>query len=1222
MGRVATVLVAAVAIFTLGGFFGVPALLRHLGRARLAAALHRQVTVGTVKFNPYTLRLTVDHLHFGEHDGPQAFADIWQIRVHASWRSLFRIAPIIQQLEVERPSFHIIRTGPDRFNFSDLFASSSQAGTGQSTEKSKSRPFLFSVSNIRVTEGKVWFEDRVLHENHAADRIEMGIPFIANLPADVDIFVQPVLKMRIDGSPFRIVGMTKPFASGRESIIALRLRRLDLPRFASYLVSGLPLKIAQGLVTTNLEVHFVQPESGPVIHIGGKVLMESFDIRDGANATLLGLKRGIVVLNSVEPLDRSVIIGAINVQGLTANLAVRRGGQTNFTPLATALGGPPAAGLPVQPFNVMLGSLQIFDSALKYIDASSGTPVTLELDDVAIQLRKFATNKQAPPFSVQAQARLGAGSLALRGAFDLPRRQVSGEISLDKIDLPPLQSFAAGFWAGTISSGTLSLNAKLQSTLTSGRFTATVQSAGISLDNLELRAPGDGQRPIQVNHLNATLDRIDLASHQARVKEVKVDGLRTFIRRSRDGRLSLAAFLRESTSEGAQPPATSASSVQTTANSKPTTDQASVSLQVAQPASAANPQSQPWQYQIASVAIENSEAGVEDDSAPQPLTVNFAPLNLHLKDISSDFTKPFGLAVDASLKPQGTFKIDGSAALNPLKADLKINAQRIDVTPVDIWLGSRLNARLTKAFLNVTGAVAFARAREKVSATYRGDVSVSNLRLLDKLTNERFLRWNGLTARDIEADLDGGEPRVRVGELALSDFFARLILNSDGQLNVRDIIKRPGAAPTSLTRENPAGAEMSKAAASQNAAASTTRDSIPADVEIRRTVMRGGSINFTDNFIKPHYSAQLTEIAGKIGAFGTRSTKPADLELQGEVNSSAPIDITGSLNPLAPKAFVDIKAKADGIDLPDLTPYSAKYTGYPITQGTLNVDVHYHLENDELTAINRLFIDQLTFGPRVQSPYAINLPIATAVALLKNSKGEINVSVPISGSLSDPQFNFGEIIAKALSNLILKAVSAPFSVLALAAGSPGQKLDYVEFQPGLATLTPASQERLDALAKALKDRAALRLSISGRVDLAVDRKALRAAMVERLIKRQKVKELREQGDIVNIDTVELTPSEYDKYLKLAYDNAKFSKPRNFLGLAKSLPPDEMKKLLLANTDVTDADLKQLANARAAAVRRFLAKQINPSRLAVVAPTLDAKGVTGKGKTTRVDLAIS
>jgi hypothetical protein len=128
-------------------------------------------------------------------------------------------------------------------------------------------------------------------------------------------------------------------------------------------------------------------------------------------------------------------------------------------------------------------------------------------------------------------------------------------------------------------------------------------------------------------------------------------------------------------------------------------------------------------------------------------------------------------------------------------------------------------------------------------------------------------------------------------------------------------------------------------------------------------------------------------------------------------------------------------------------------------------------------------------------------------------------------------------------------------------------------------------------------------------------------MVDRLVKSQKVKELRERGETADAATISLPPDEYDKYLKIAYKQAKFDKPRNFLGLNKSLPSDEMKKLLVDNTHVTDDDLKDLANARAVAVRRYLSKQVNPVRLAVIAPQLGAEGVKGKGQTPGVDLAI-
>jgi len=168
-------------------------------------------------------------------------------------------------------------------------------------------------------------------------------------------------------------------------------------------------------------------------------------------------------------------------------------------------------------------------------------------------------------------------------------------------------------------------------------------------------------------------------------------------------------------------------------------------------------------------------------------------------------------------------------------------------------------------------------------------------------------------------------------------------------------------------------------------------------------------------------------------------------------------------------------------------------------------------------------------------------------------------------------------------------------------------------------LSPDSQSRLAIVAKALQDRPGLRLNISGRVDPAFDRQGLREAIVARQIREQKIKDVGDKEE--SADSIVVAPDEYDKYLKRAYKAADFPKPRDLIGLNKSLPPDEMKKLMLTNTQLTDKDLEQLANARANAVRQWMSKKIDSSRLFVIAPRLDAKGINDKGKTTRTDLSL-
>jgi Domain of Unknown Function (DUF748) len=1339
MRKIGLSVLGVVALFGLAGFVGVPLLLRHIATGQLATALHRPVSVGKIWFNPYRLKLDLDQLHIGEPDSPHPFVDIGHIHVKVSWTSLFRLAPVVREVTIERPAIHVVRIAEQRFNFSDLL--SNQPPAEKPSPPPSGKPFRFAISNIQIHDGELRFDDKVLAEQHAIEHVKLDVPFIANLPADVDIFVQPLLQMVVDGSPLRITGKAKPFAAPPESVVDLNLHRLDLSRYIGYAPAKVPVKLPKGMLSCALQVHFVAAPAQPLIRIGGAVALEDIDLRDGSNSPLLALKHAVTTLTDVEPLSNIVHLGRIRIDGLTAQAVLNPDGSTNLTPLTgsgaashgakpqapafsaqsaapspiaqstatpapaahattspmpiaqstatptpaahaatspmsiTQSAAPPAAqstatAAPTAqstPEDVALDSFELVDSIIKVVDNRARTPAVLSINGIHVGLKALRTTGQsAAPFDVEAKLG-GGGSIAVKGALDLTKSQATTDISLDKVDLPALQTFAQSVLAANIQAGKLSAHANVRTNFATGGFNVHAEPASVSLDNFDLRTAPASEGPIQWNRLSASIGQVDLATRQATVNEVRADGMHLFVRRAHDGELNLASLVRTSASPSPQggatsieepvsPPKRAAVSSKRRAHAKrravaSVTASSQPKPEVVAGKPPASSTAQAWKYRIASVAIENTQLQVEDDTPPSAVKLAVAPLNLHLKDVSSDLGKPITLDLDGTVNHKGSFKITGTATPTPLKANVHVVTKRIDIAMMDPYVTSQLNATMTNAALSMNAALDIATVRNNLRVNYRGDATLGSVRLLDKLTNDSFMRWNALSASRINVEIGAGPPRVRVGSLALDDFYARVILNANGRINLSDISAGPQAPPTSLTRpESASGGQIPPAPTSPTAIApappaaqappatglppgtsppgtaapsppaATTGKPIPADIELGQITFTGGRVNYSDNFIKPNYSANLTDITGKVGAFGTSSTSPADVSLQGQVNGSSPIDINGSMNPLAPMAFVDLKAKANGIELTGLTAYSTKYTGYPIVKGTLTVDVHYLLNQGNLTADNHIFIDQLTFGDRVQSPTATNLPIRLAVALMKNSRGEIDVRVPVSGSLSDPHFSIGSVVLHAFLNLIVKAATSPFSLIASAFGGGGNvDLSHVEFAPGLGTLTPDSQNRLAIVAKALQDRPGLRLNISGRVDPAFDREGLREAIVARQVRAQKIKDVGDKED--SADSIAVAPDEYDKYLKRAYKAADFPKPRDLIGLDKSLPPDEMKKLMLTNTQVTDKDLEQLANARANVVRQWMSKKIDSSRLFVVAPKLDAKGINDKGKTTRADLSL-
>ena len=400
---------------------------------------------------------------------------------------------------------------------------------------------------------------------------------------------------------------------------------------------------------------------------------------------------------------------------------------------------------------------------------------------------------------------------------------------------------------------------------------------------------------------------------------------------------------------------------------------------------------------------------------------------------------------------------------------------------------------------------------------------------------------------------------------------------------------------------------------------------MPSNLSIGKITLRNGAVNFTDLFIKPNYSADLSEITGSVGRI-TRDTA-GDVDLRGYVQKTAPLVITGRVNPLAKDLFVDIKASAKDVELSPLTAYAVKYAGYGIEKGKLSMDVKYHLENRKLAAENHVNLNQLTFGKKVDSPTATKLPVLLAVALLKDRNGVIDINLPITGSLDDPQFSLGGIIGRVIVNLLVKIITSPFALIGSlfgGGGGGGEELAYLEFAPGRAAITPDAAKKLTTVAKALNDRPALKMEITGRADADGDREGLRNGAIERKVKAQKLKAMLKSGEAVqSLDDVKVETGEYEKFLTAAYQEEKFAKPRNLIGLAKSLPAPEMERLMLANLQGSDEDLQQLADQRAQAAKDWLVQsgKIEAERVFLIASKLTAEGIKDKGKPNRVDFAL-
>ncbi len=1363
----------AIVVFGLLGFFAAPPLIRHIAEQQLGKALDRPVSIGRIALNPYTLNFEADRVAIAEPGNAGPFVSLDKLIVRTSWSSLFRLAPVVNELTIQAPHFHIVRTAPQRFNFSDLVDKFSKP-----SPQPAGKPLGFSVSNIKLVDGRIDFDDRVLDAHHVIDDWQVGVPFLATFESKTDIYVQPLLKMRIDGSPLSVTGKTKPFASTRESNVALQFQGLDVPRLLSYSPTPLPVAVTKGALSSDLAIRFLVDQSGPSLTVTGTVDLAGLAVTDHAGNALANAEAIHVAAASIEPLRRVFHFDEVRLDKAVVNLSRDEQGKFNVLSLPAAPAAPAAAkaaipasdavgaaapasvaqaATPVSvasavvsptststsaatsasisvsasasaaaaasisssspssasqdataapPVDFAVAKFSINDATIHIVDRlPKGGPVRLDATGFNVGVTRFATLSTDPAHYTLRSALSDGATLNAEGDLWLGAGRTSLKLDARNLSLAAQQPYLSPFLAGSLTKGTLDVSAPLDVDWSKTPLALRIGNTSVGLDGVQLVAEESRQPVLDIGHALAQIDHVDLGAREAVVSSVELDGLAVKGQRLRDGSIDLMKLQRTGG----------------TAAPRGEPEQAPA-LHAAAKAVKGAPEQQPWHYRIDSLALRKASLQFADRTTAKPVLVAIEPLDFTLKGLSDDISKPWQITTAGTFNKSGTFDADGRVTLKPLDVALRLNGKRLDVAAVEPYFSQYLNVTVASARVNASGDLALSGSGPTMKTGYKGDVAMTDVRMLDKLNSQPFGGWGTLSFSKLAVSHDDKNTSVSAGLVTFASFYGSVVLDKQGRLNLKDVIAEPGApkkslateaaqaasstqaagsAPASAARaaaassatgeakdsakgppdtatgttastdkatdQGPAGDELAAAsstggqatvvpagvattsaatsaasnAASSAATTSTTLTvaagaSAPAsgaaaapvqaanvakpglDLRFSQLVLQKGRAVYSDNFVQPNFTARLIDINGTIGAFGTRSTTAAPVDIKANLAANGPVTIKGSINPLTRIPSLDVTAAAHDVELTNLTPYSTKYAGYPITKGKLNVDLHYVLDNDHLSADNHLFIDQLTFGDHVENDTATKLPVKFALALLTNSRGEIDVNIPVSGSLSNPQFSVGALIWQAVLNVLQKAVTAPFSLIASAFGGGGEELGYVEFAPGLARLSDEQKKKLDTLAKVLNDKPSIKLDLIGRVDPKVDEPALRQASVDQQIKAQKIKDVVGKGESIDTNEITIAPDEYDKYLTRAWKAADFKKETNLVGLTKSQPDNVMKQMMLDHAKVDAEQLRQLAQRRAAAVLQYFEGKTDLARVYIVSPKLDADGIKDKGATTRVD----
>jgi len=254
-----------------------------------------------------------------------------------------------------------------------------------------------------------------------------------------------------------------------------------------------------------------------------------------------------------------------------------------------------------------------------------------------------------------------------------------------------------------------------------------------------------------------------------------------------------------------------------------------------------------------------------------------------------------------------------------------------------------------------------------------------------------------------------------------------------------------------------------------------------------------GVLAYTDRTLEPVFTTDLDKLAGTVTGLSNIPPQEGEISVRGRVGGVGKLDLKGTVGALGSEDTSDLKLTMSDVSLPVLSPYFGRYIGYGVDSGKLNLTLDYQLAGTRVEASNLVVMDRLELGQAVASKDAVKAPVKLGLALLRDSDGIIEVDLPVSGDLADPEFSVGKVVMRAFVNLLVKAAASPFSMLgsiADLAGLSGEELGQVGFVPGSSELAAGEDAKLTALAEALQKRPDLVLSIRGAVSAQADTQAL------------------------------------------------------------------------------------------------------------------------------------
>lgn len=726
---------------------------------------------------------------------------------------------------------------------------------------------------------------------------------------------------------------------------------------------------------------------------------------------------------------------------------------------------------PSDPLKLFLGRLRIAGGEVFFRDFSYAEPEEFRIAPLDLNLNELATwPRENTESDYYLQAAIGNQTVEWKGDFSVVPLYSSGSLRIADVSHTTLVHFLEPYLPYALQGGNLTVSSDYE--LRSGdQFSLTTSGGEVTITNMILAMAADRETELlRLARIHVPEVEFGLIGRELSMGMVTVDEFQLGLERSEDGILNL---LRPFRGED---------------------DTADSSGAAEEGTSAQSSDDRPFRWSLAGIELENSQVSWLDNQPEAAVELTLEKLNLSIGQLSHKLSEPVDYKAGLALAGGGRVNFSGQTTLQPFTLQAGINVADLNLVPLSSYLSEVTNLSLREGLLTLDGNLDLDNQEDPLTGTFAATAQVSSLDTYLEGSEEPLLAWQNLRLDPVEYNL--APARLEIGTLTLSNPNVNVIRQQGGIHNLAKIMPESGEP---------------EASAEPAAAATTNGESEEFIFRIGQIMIESGEVSYADRTLDPVFSTRIDKLNGSVTGLSNVAPQEGKVSLQGRVGDVASMKLDGSVGALGTDKASSLALKADGISLPALSPYLSQYLGYAVESGKLNLNLDYKLAGSKIDASNQILLDRMELGGPVASEQAVKAPVKLGLALLRNSNGVIDVSLPIAGDLASPDFDIAPIIARTFVNLIVRAATSPFSMLgslADMAGLTGEELGYVSFEPGKVALASGGGKKLEALSQALAKRPLLLLKLRGGVSPQVDGDFLR---------RQK---LAEQLDISEVPSTE------------------------------------------------------------------------------------------------------